>query len=137
MTYYRKISVTIGLIAFTLIGIAATHPADQEKPPKRNLKVLSKNLDEDELEAIMYKYERQLGVTCVYCHATTKPGIVPRRMDFASDEKPEKNIAREMIRMTNKINKKYFDFRSNKNTGTLPPVTCKTCHRGFPRPVLQ
>ena len=29
-------------------------------------------------------------------------------LDFASDEKPEKNIARKMMKMTAKINKKFF-----------------------------
>jgi hypothetical protein len=46
--------------------------------------------------------------------------------DFASDEKPEKKAAREMITMVLNLNKTSF----NGNTD----VSCYTCHRGRNRP---
>jgi hypothetical protein len=49
---------------------------------------------------------------------------------MADDSKPEKLIARKMIKMTNQINKKYFEARSAE----VVAVGCVTCHRGVPIP---
>ena len=131
MRAYKKIFVVSGLFAFMFTGIAATHPPNDEH--YTNLKVLRKKISSEELERIMYAFERQLGVTCVYCH-TTKKNVFPAEMDFASDEKPEKKIAREMLKMTLKINKKYFGAESNQQAIEKPKMWCRTCHRGFPVP---
>lgn len=45
-----------------------------------------------------------LGVKCGYCHALKKANS--KKLDFASDEKPEKERAKDMLRMVAKINKK-------------------------------
>ncbi len=45
-----------------------------------------------------------------------------QKLDFASDENEHKLIARDMMRMTMKINKKYF--RNEKQDA----ITCYTCH---------
>src|ERR1700682_5927299 len=105
----KKIFVYAGIALFIAAGIAATHTPPQKEQWK-NLKLLPKNIDEEQMERIMYKYTRQLGVTCSFCHPDTKPGIFPVRVDFATDEKPEKRTARNMMRMTDKINKKYFGY---------------------------
>jgi hypothetical protein len=129
---YKKIFVITGLFVFTVAGIAATKPSDNDKHYK-NLKVLSKDISSEQLERVMYAFERQLGVTCLYCHVNTK-NIVPERVDFASDEKNEKKVAREMLKMTMKINKKYFNITIDKKLFAKPVVWCKTCHRGYPVP---
>ena len=49
-------------------------------------------------------------------------------MDFASDENKHKHISRDMMRMTNRINKQYF--KEVKERG----VRCFTCHRGEKEP---
>jgi hypothetical protein len=49
------------------------------------------------------------------------------KWDFVSDEKPEKGTAREMIKMTQGLNK--ANFKGN------PAVGCFTCHRGDEHPV--
>ncbi len=128
----KKIFVSLCLFALIITGIAATKPADDDGH-YTNLKVLPKKISSDEIERIMYAIERQLGVSCVYCHATKKD-VFPKRVDFASDEKPEKKIAREMLKMTIKINKKYFGAESNSAAISKPKIWCKTCHRGFPIP---
>jgi Photosynthetic reaction centre cytochrome C subunit len=128
----KKIPVMIGLSVFIFCGVAAVKPADDEH--YKNLKVLSKDINSEQLERVMFGFERQLGVTCLYCHAPTK-NVVPERVDFASDEKKEKLIAREMLKMTLKINRKYFNTKVDKKLNEVKPVIwCKTCHRGFPVP---
>ena len=55
-------------------------------------------------------------------------------MDFASDEKEEKGIARYMMKMTAGINTTYFNFEKSNRPDTINVVKCITCHRGNPHP---
>ncbi len=132
----NKIFVIAGFFVFIIAGINATMPHDDEKKFK-NLKVLAKDITDDELERVMLTFERQLGVTCMYCHVPTKNNISPPRVDFASDEKSEKLVAREMLKMTMKLNKKYFNFVVDKKMSERPVVWCKTCHMGYPIPHIN
>ena len=88
----------------------------------KNLKVLPQNITHDELEATMHGFTRGLGVHCDHCHAR----INERELDFASDEKPEKNTARLMLQMTRDLNARYI----SKVNAHGNAVTCATCHRG-------
>ena len=56
---------------------------------------------------------------CEFCHTGA---------DYASDAKPQKNVARVMLRMTRHLNTDW----SNHVAGA--GVTCYTCHRGQPVP---
>jgi Photosynthetic reaction centre cytochrome C subunit len=131
----KKIFIYAGIVLFIISGIAATH-LPPEKPEWKNLKILPKNTGTELMEQIMHQYTAHLGVTCTYCHPDTKPDVFPRRVDFASDEKPEKLIARNMMRMTARINSKYFGYRNKYDFDTFrnAVITCKTCHRGLPKP---
>jgi hypothetical protein len=131
MIHYKKILVAATLSAFMIVGMAATRPADDK--PKRNLKVLPKDISHDDLDKVMDSWKAALGVKCNFCHAPSKDST-SRRPDFASDAKPEKNIARHMFRMTAKINKKYFSFDKDDKGNTVPAISCMTCHRGSPHP---
>ena len=83
----KKLLIALLLIAFVLMGIAATSPPDE--PKFKNLKTLPKNISHEELDKIMDSFKKALGVKCSFCHA---PAIDPANgdLDFASDEKPEK-----------------------------------------------
>jgi hypothetical protein len=134
----KKIIIYAGIGLFIVAGIAAT-PFPQEKPDWKNLKVMPKNTTEEQMERIMYQYTRQLSVTCLHCHPYTKPDIFPKRVDFVTDELPEKVIARNMMRMTNKINQKYFNYKIDYRLEYMvkhPGITCFTCHRGLPKPII-
>lgn len=132
----KKIVVCAGIGLFMLSGIAAT-PTPNKRETCENCKVIPKNTDEDQMERIMYQYSHQLGVTCSYCHPDTKPDIFPVRVDFVTDEKPEKRTARKMMIMTDKLNKKFFGYSNNYSFESLsahPGITCNTCHRGITKP---
>lgn len=131
MLHYRKFAVVFSLLALMVIGMAAIRPQDDK--PKRNLKVLPKDISHDDLEKVMDTWKAALGVKCNFCHAPSKDST-SRRLDFASDAKPEKDIARHMFRMTAKINKKYFSFEKDDKGATIPAISCVTCHRGSPHP---
>jgi predicted aldo/keto reductase-like oxidoreductase len=134
MLHYKKLAVGSILIALMVIGMAAVRPQDDK--PKRNLKVLPRNISHDDLEKVMDTWKAALGVKCGFCHAPSRDST-SRRLDFASDDKPEKNRALNMFRMTGKINKKYFHFDKDDKDAkgeSAPPISCITCHRGSPHP---
>jgi Photosynthetic reaction centre cytochrome C subunit len=131
MTHAKKMIVALILGCFMVFGIAATRPDDE--PAHKNLKVLPKNISKEDLDKVMDGFKAALGVKCNFCHAAFKDSTL-HKLDFASDEKPEKNIARHMMRMSAKINKKFFSFNKDDKGDPVQTVTCVTCHRGNPNP---
>ena len=123
----NRVFVILGLIAFVFIGIAASRPTTE-----RNLKVLPKDISDADLDSVMKIYSRQLNVGCEFCHVSD-----PVKSDYASDDKPEKEITRQMMRMTAAINKDFFDYTIIYKAGETMAVSCYTCHDGFPRPDLK
>lgn len=104
-------------------------------PPKNgytNLKVLPKDISSKDMSKIMVdEMADALGVSCGFCHAE-KAGS--HQLDYASDAKPEKAIARQMMRMTMRINKQYFKLKHPKLQDNALVITCNTCHNGQPFP---
>lgn len=88
----------------------------------KNLQVLPKSTTKDEIKQIMRGQAKALDVECDHCHN------VP---DMASDDNPNKKIARQMMQMTAEINARWLkgmkDVEKNK-------VTCGTCHQGHELP---
>lgn len=128
----NKVLVILGLIAFVFFGIAAS------KPPiikERNLKILPKEIADTDLDSVMNGFTRSLNVSCDFCHASSKTN--KDDIDFARDDKPEKEIARMMMKMTASINKDFFDYTIVYKAGELMAVSCYTCHDGFARPELK
>lgn len=126
----NRLIVIFGLIAFVFIGIAASRPNEE-----RNLKVLPKDISDADLDSVMEVYSRQLNVGCDFCHAPSKSD--PLKADYASDDKPEKEITRQMMRMTAAINKDFFNYTITYKANEKMAVTCYTCHDGFARPDLK
>ena len=121
----KHIFTVISSLIFIVSAFALVLPTTDAPAHFKNLKVLPKNISEAELDKIMDNFSFALGVNCNYCHSK-KENATPK-WDFASDVKPEKEMARNMMRMTNDINKKYFNFSKQK---IVPErVTCITCHK--------
>lgn len=104
-------------------------------PQPTNLQVLPKDLTGPQVVEIMRHWAGDLGVECNACHAAyadrTGPNGRPM-LNFASDEKPEKRMARIMYTMTESIKADYIPKVAALDTMGSPaaPVTCGTCHRG-------
>lgn len=126
--YYKK-TIAIALISGLALALSGFMPPPEQKA--KNLKVLPKNISHEELDKVMDNFKMALGVRCGFCHVPMKDN--PKKMDFASDEKPEKERAREMMRMTAKINKKYF-HNEMKDGKPFMAVACVTCHNGKSEP---
>ncbi|UIR56954.1 c-type cytochrome [Sphingobacterium sp. SRCM116780] len=132
---YKKIVLVTSVLAFAMT-LSAFVP-NQEKPKEEkkftNLKVLPKSTTPDQLMGAMHEFNASLGVKCGFCHAPSQDD--PKKLDFASDANKHKNVARAMMKMTAKINKKYF-HTANKE-GEIKAISCKTCHNGQEHPEMK
>ena len=130
--------MSLGLISLVVLLYAfksATSDDERYQPQTKwkNLKVLPQNISKDSLDHLMEGYANALSVKCNYCHAPKKDN--PTKLDFASDDKIEKEIARGMITMTNEINMKYFQPHfPDPKPAQVYVVNCVLCHRGASNP---
>ncbi len=115
--------VFLSICAVIFFGAAAM-PVKQSDTPK-NLKILPKDISDEAIDTLMHEYNDALGVKCEYCHASSKDDI--KKLDYASDEKPAKDIARDMMVMTAEINKQFFNTKSKKGE-EMVSISCITCH---------
>lgn len=108
---------------------AGAPPAARTFPAPTNLKALPKNLTGEQVDAIMQQWKAGLGIQCGSCHAEDREKLDPEgrpMLDFASDSKPMKLVARAMYTLTEDVNTRYL----SKIDSSGVPVTCGTCHRG-------
>jgi tetratricopeptide (TPR) repeat protein len=130
-------------------------------PAPRNLQVLPKDTPAADVLARMQQFTRALGVQCTYCHveqavpllsveeqlaaqaaAAAAPaagrgrgrgrGAGPQ-MDFASDDKRQKQTARLMLSLVNDVNARLATT-IKKPSSEIVRVQCATCHRGIANP---
>src|SRR5688572_13167008 len=88
----------------TLLLVAAAPSATAQIPDKfENLQVLPKDMTAQQLTQRMREFSLALNVRCQHCH-TGGDGVSFKGVVFASDEKPAKVKAREMLRMVARIN---------------------------------
>ena len=133
MKFNKQFIVIGGAIIFVIIGIAASKPPRQEF---KNLKVLPKNISEQRLDSVMNEFCKALKVECDFCHV--KPADTTAQWNMADDSKPEKEVARKMITMSNKINKDFFNATTiYGDSNAVLEIRCMTCHHGQPHPELE
>lgn len=81
-----------------------------------------------QLLAVMeFGYSRSLGVTCTHCHVPDK---------WESEDKPTKQVARDMSAMVGRINGEMLKGIKNLKSAS-PTINCTTCHRGQVVPALN
>lgn len=143
----KSLLIILGLV----VCVFAIQSFSVEKAPKaetaptfKNLQVLPKDISKEDLDKVMKTFARSLDVKCGFCHAKSTDD--PGKLDFASDQKIEKKIARGMIAMSIDINKNYFakheksipeNFLANDSSDVkylFSNITCYTCHHGDAHP---
>lgn len=91
-----------------------------------NLQVL-RDFPAENLVIAMDRWAAGLGVSCTHCH---------NPKSFASDEKPQKEIARKMVEMNITINEQLLpNIKGLKSN--VPMINCITCHQGALKPPLK
>ena len=98
-----------------LISLFAVTSLYGQQP--KNVKILI-GLTRPEVQRIMNQMRAGLGVHCHYCHVVGQ--------DPSVDGTPQKEKARDMMRMVIDLNQRQFGGRD--------VVTCYTCHNGTPHP---
>ena len=126
-------SITLALSIVTLVLILDERgelvPVSKAQSPQektveqveKNIKVLT-GMPQSQLVPVMNYFAASMGRRCNYCHVNNQG-----QWDYASDAKPEKNTAREMIKLVMDINKTTERMK-------VDPVSCYTCHRGRTSP---
>jgi len=130
-TLLKSIALGFSIVALFLIFdypsevVRATHAQPpQEKTVEqveKNIKVLT-GMPQSQLIPVMNFFAASMGRRCNFCHVNNQG-----QWDYASDAKPEKTSAREMIKLVMDINKTTERLK-------LDPVSCYTCHRGRTSP---
>ena len=134
----------IGIVLLTGVPALAQAPAgggQQAPPPMTNLQVWPKDTPRAQVIQTMNAFNDSLGVQCNYCHVQEGAG---GRNDFASDEKREKRVARQMILLRDSINVMLpavvgkpagaGPTAGSGNAGAPIRVLCSSCHHGLPIP---
>ena len=130
-TLLKSIALGLSVVALFLIfdsrsGVVRVTKAQsqQEKTveqAEKNIKVLT-GMPQSQLIPVMNFFAASMGRRCNYCHVNNQG-----QWDYASDAKPEKTAAREMVKLVLDINKTTDRLK-------LDPVSCYTCHRGRTSP---
>src|SRR5437870_3900485 len=123
----NALNKTFSVIAIFLLAIVFFKSFAQQDQRKHdddkaeNLKILPKDISEDTLIKVMKTFTKSLGVKCNHCHVgTAQDGKM--KFNFASDDKPQKNIARKMMMMVDSINTNFIA----KMGDDFERITCVT-----------
>ena len=111
------------------------HDHDHNENAK-NLKVLPKDMSMEDIHDVMKGFSKSLGVHCGYCHVAHEVEGQKPKIDFAADDKPEKEMARDMMRMVAGINTKYIS-KMKMDDQPLTQITCVTVHNGKVKPITS
>ncbi|MFB3895187.1 MAG: c-type cytochrome [bacterium] len=94
--------------------------AQQKAEMPKNVQVLKGKTTPEVMQIMATSINPGLGFQCSSCHEVK---------DFSSDAKPEKIVARKMLKMVSEVNQNYFADPK------LKQVTCYMCHRGKEEPL--
>lgn len=133
----KTFAVMFAFVGLVTVSCAVTQmkSSGPDNPQYKNLKVLPKDITHEQLDSVMHHYTASLNVKCNFCHVRTADN---KDWDWASDANKHKLIARQMITMTNDINKKNFDHTGSAITlRSQLAVTCYTCHHGAKEPAAK
>jgi Photosynthetic reaction centre cytochrome C subunit len=116
----RALFALVAIFCAASLNLAAQQAGRRRGPTageeNENLKVLGRMPAED-FNQTMHLMSGDLGVDCEYCHL---------EKDRVTDQIKAKVVARDMLKMTIRLNKRNFKGEQ--------VVTCYTCHQGRPIP---
>lgn len=117
----------LGWLPILLLPFSASSQIPEEFT---NLRVLPSDTDRAALIETMRSFSFALGLRCEDCHVG-KGGPELEDMNYPSDDKELKRVARRMLRMVAAINQEHLTDIGREH---LLSVQCFTCHRGVRRP---
>jgi len=90
----------------------------------KNIKIFQGQPASRVLRIMAQGFDPALGISCSHCHVVG---------EYDKEDKPTKQIARDMFAMVGAINTQYLAKIKNLRSPN-PSVNCTTCHRGQTRP---
>jgi hypothetical protein len=132
----RRSIVGLALVALLTpihAPLSAQTPAKFPPDSLVNVKVFPKSTPVPQVLGAMRNFAGDLGVRCLFCHVG-KEGQPLSQADFPSDEKRTKQVARQMMRMVQEINRRVDTLPGHTPGTASVQVTCGTCHRGVSKP---
>lgn len=131
----RPFLVIMGFALVVSVSLAFTEDRAKDDPIYKNLQILPKDITKQQMDSVMHHFNEALSVRCNFCHVRNDS---TKQFDFASDEMGHKRKARDMMKLTDKINDDYFDVTGGQRTITTQlMVTCYTCHHGSTDPEVK
>jgi len=132
--FHNILKTFCGLASLTILLTLPSQAQDRWTWPEKpaNIQVLPKDWPGSKLRPVMLGFTRALGVRCTHCHKGEE-GKPLTTYDFASDENPNKNRAREMLRMLESVNGHLEKIEPSGDKKVN--MWCHTCHHGRPRPM--
>jgi hypothetical protein len=122
----------VAFLVGAALPVAAQAPGQWPPDSLINVHVFPRETPVSQVVGAMRSFSLGLGVRCTFCHVAEE-GASLAQTDFASDDKRNKLVARQMMRMVQEINRR-LDTIPQPGTPRVQ-VTCETCHRGVSRPV--
>jgi photosynthetic reaction center cytochrome c subunit len=116
--------------AQTLENLRKAISGQENKPAEevfKNIQMLKGMPAARLLRVMELGYARSLGVNCTHCHVADA---------WEKEDKPTKQIAREMNAMAGVINNEQLKKIKNLK-GPNSIINCTTCHRGQTKPALN
>lgn len=131
MTFPRALLTTTLLAAAGTKTVTAQAPGRWPPDSLINTQVIARTTPVIEVVGMMRNVAVGLGVRCEYCHVG-RADLPLEQFDFASDQKRNKLVARQMMRMVQEINRRLDTIP--ERPASAVQVSCSTCHRGVERP---
>ena len=107
------------LVVVTFASVASAQPQGKFPPDSLiNTKVIPRSTPVRDVIGTMRNFTSALGVRCQFCHVGQE-GQPLAQFDFASDQKRNKLVARQMLRMVAEINAR-LDTIPERGSHPLP-----------------
>jgi hypothetical protein len=133
----KTLLVIMAFMSLVALSCAVTQmkSSGPANPQYKNLTVLPKDINKEQMDSVMHHYTASLNVKCNFCHTFNQD---TKQMDWASDANKHKLITRQMEIMTRDINKRNFNHTGGAITlSSQLAVTCYTCHHGATDPAVK
>src|SRR5579862_4316185 len=97
-----RLVMLAGCLGLAAVGVSAGRASAQLPRTYTNLRVLPKDISGPDLINQMKAFTTALGTRCEHCHVGEGNDL--SKFDFASDAKPEKATARQMLTLVGAVN---------------------------------